>query len=62
MGTINSTIEYFKNITTEQVISILVAIAVVIVFFIFSRFISYFILKLFYTKEQSKKNQKNRTI
>lgn len=55
MGTINSTIEYFKNITTEQVISILVAIAVVIVFFIFSRFISYFILKLFIPKNNRRK-------
>ena len=45
MGTINSAIEYFKNITTEQAVSILVAIAVAIVFLVFSRFISFFILK-----------------
>ena len=44
MGTINSTIEYFKNISTEHVIAILVALATVIEFLIFSRFIFYFVL------------------
>ena len=55
MGTINSTIEYFKNISTEHVIAILVALATVIVFLIFSRFISYFILKLVIPKNKQKK-------
>lgn len=55
MGTINSTIEYFKNITTEEVVAILVAIAVAIAFLVFSRFISFFILKFFIPKNNRKK-------
>ena len=58
MGTINSAIEYFKNITTEQAVSILVAIAVAIVFLVFSRFISFFILKIFIPKNNRKKIKK----
>lgn len=58
MGTINSTIDYFKNLTTEQIISILVALATVIAFFVFGRFISYFVLKLFIPKNNRKKIKK----
>ena len=55
MGTINSTIEYFKNISTEHAIAMLVALATVIVFLVFSRFISFFILKLVIPKQKQKK-------
>lgn len=54
MKKINEFIEFFKNITQEQIIDILVALITIIIFCLLSSAISYFIIKIFKWKEKDK--------
>lgn len=51
MGKINEFIDYMKNLQKEQIIEMLIAIAVVILFFGIGSFIAYGILRIFYKKD-----------
>ena len=51
MGKINEFIDYIKNLQREQVIEMLIAIVVVILFFVMGSFIAYGILRIFYKKD-----------
>lgn len=51
MGKINEFIDYIKNLQREQVIEMLIAIVVVIIFFVMGSFIAYGILRIFYKKD-----------
>jgi len=58
MQQINDLINYFKNITEEKIVDILIAIIIVTVFCIFSSILSYFIIKMFKRKEKNKEKIK----
>ena len=51
MSKINEFIDYIKNLQREQVIEMLIAIVVVILFFVMGSFIAYGILRIFYKKD-----------
>ena len=59
MEQINSVINFFKNITSQQITDIGIAIAVIIFFIILSPILSYFIIKMFKFKEKDKLKIKN---
>lgn len=54
MDKINEIIEWFKNINTNTIINILIALLIFLLFKLFSEFISYSIVKLFKLKEKNK--------
>lgn len=54
MEAINGIINFFKNVTTEQILNIVIAIVIIILFFSLSSIIAYGIIKLF--KWKSKKS------
>ena len=47
MEVINSVINYFKNISTEQILTMFIAIVIVILFCLLSSLIAYGIIKIF---------------
>ena len=49
-------VEFFKSITTNQIIDICIAVGIIVIFRIFSSTLSYIIIKMFKIKE--KKNKK----
>ena len=59
MEQINSVINFFKNITSQQITDIGIAIAIIIFFIILSPILSYFIIKMFKFKEKDKLKIKN---
>lgn len=59
MEQINVIISFFNNITSEQLIDYGIAIAIIIIFFIFSSIFSYAIIKMFNFKEKDKLAIKN---
>jgi MscS family membrane protein len=54
MDTINGIIDFFRNITQNQIIDYGIALAIIFVFFIISRFLSYLIIKMFKFREKDK--------
>ena len=58
MEIINSVINFFKNITQNQLIDYLIALIVILIFFILSPIVSYFIIKMFKIKEKDRKKIK----
>ena len=50
MEVINSVINYFKNISTEQILTMFIAIVIVILFCLLSSLIAYGIIKIFKNK------------
>ena len=59
MKQINEIIDFFKNITQEQLIDIGIALIIILFFCIFSRVFSYLIIKMFMFKEKDRKKIKN---
>lgn len=59
MQAINEFINFFKNITTEKIIDIAIAIAIIIVFFVASSFLAYGIIKIFKWKSKKKEIKDN---
>lgn len=59
MKQINEMIDFFKNITQEQLIDLGIALLIILVFSIFSGLFSYLIIKMFMFKEKDKKKIKN---
>lgn len=59
MKQINEIIDFFKNITQEQLIDIGIALIIILFFCIFSRVFSYLIIKMFKFKEKDRKKIKN---
>lgn len=58
MDYLNNILNMFKNIELKQIITILIAISVIIFFYIFCNTFSYIIIKLFNLKAKSKKKIK----
>lgn len=58
MQQINDLINYFKNITEEKIVDILIAVIIVTVFSILSSIFSYLIIKIFMRKEKNKEKIK----
>lgn len=58
MQQINDLMNYFKNMTEEKIVDILIAVIVVTVFCIFSSIFSYLIVKMFMRKEKDKEKIK----
>ena len=54
MEVINSVINYFKNISTEQILTMFIAIVIVILFCLLSSLIAYGIIKIFKWKSKGK--------
>ena len=50
MDKINEIIELMKNVETSQIIDVIVAIAILILFMIMSSGISYFVIRIFFKK------------
>ena len=59
MEQINNIINFFKNITQNQLIDCGIALIIIAVFFILSPFLSYLIIKMFKFKEKDKSVIKN---
>lgn len=59
MQQINELINFFKNITQEQIVDILIAVIVITLFCIFSSTLSYLIIKIFMRKEKDKQKIKS---
>lgn len=58
MEQIKSMINFFQNIQKNQIVDILIAVAIIIIFSMGSSFISYIIVKMFNLKEKHKKKIK----
>lgn len=54
MQQINDFLNYFKNMTEEKIVNILIAVIIITVFCIFSSLLSYLIIKMFKMKEKNK--------
>lgn len=59
MEVINSVINYFKNISTEQILTMFIAIVIVILFCLLSSLIAYGIIKIFKWKSKGKEIREN---
>ncbi len=59
MEALNNVIEFFKNITTEQLLDYAVALIIIGIFYILSPILSYLIVKMFKFKEKDKRKIKN---
>ena len=59
MEVVNSIINYFKNITTEQIITMVIALAIIILFCLLSSLIAYGIIKIFKWKSKGKEPNTN---
>ena len=59
MEVVNSIINYFKNITTEQIITMVIALAIIILFCLLSSLIAYGIIKIFKWKSKGKEIKEN---
>lgn len=59
MEQINAIIDFFKNITSNQLIDYGIALAIIILFIIISPLLSYFIIKMFKIREKDKLKIKN---
>ena len=60
MEALNNVIEFFKNITTEQLLDYAVALIIIGIFYILSPILSYLIVKMFKFKEKDKRKIKNK--
>lgn len=58
MQQINDLINYFKNLTEEKIVDILIAVIIITIFCMFSSMFSYFIIKIFMKKDKSKEKIK----
>ena len=59
MEVVNSIMNYFKNITTEQILTMVIALAIIILFCLLSSLIAYGIIKIFKWKSKGKEIKKN---
>lgn len=59
MEIINSIINFFKNITTEQILTMCISIGIIILFCLFSSLIAYGIIKIFKWKSNKKEIKEN---
>jgi MscS family membrane protein len=59
MEAVNSVINFFKNISTEQILDLLIAIVIVILFSLLSSLIAYGIIKIFKWKSKKKEIKEN---
>lgn len=59
MQQINEIVNFFKNMTQEQIVDILIAVIVITVFCIFSSTLSYLLIKIFMRKEKDKQKIKS---
>ena len=59
MEVVNSIMNYFKNITTEQIITMVIALAIIILFCLLSSLIAYGIIKIFKWKSKGKEIKEN---
>ena len=59
MEVVNSIINYFKNITTEQILTMVIALAIIILFCLLSSLIAYGIIKIFKWKSKGKEIKEN---
>ena len=59
MEQINNIIDFFKNITEQQILDIGIALIIVLVFVILSPAISYLIIKMFKFREKDREKIKN---
>ena len=59
MEVVNSVINYFKNIKTEQIITMVIALAIIILFCLLSSLIAYGIIKIFKWKSKGKEIKEN---
>ena len=59
MEVVNSIINYFKNITTEQIITMVIALVIIILFCLLSSLIAYGIIKIFKWKSKGKEIKEN---
>ena len=59
MEQINEFVDFFKNITSDQLLDIGIAVAVIIFFIILSPIVAYLIIKMFKIKEKDKLKIKN---
>ena len=59
MEAVNNVIDFFRNISTEQLLDYAVALVIIGIFFILSPVISYIIVKMFKIKEKDKSKIKN---
>ena len=59
MKQINEIIDFFKNITQEQLIDLGIALLIIFIFCIFSRVFSYLIIKMFKFREKDRQKIKN---
>lgn len=58
MQQLNDFINYFKNMTEEKIVDILIAVIIVTVFCVFSSLVSYIVIKLFKKNEKDKEKIK----
>ena len=59
MKFINETIEFFKNLSLENIIDLGIGLAIIVLFKIFSSFFAYIIIKMFRFKKDKKKVKEN---
>ena len=59
MEVVNSIMNYFKNITTEQILTMVIALAIIILFCLLSSLIAYGIIKIFKWKSKGKEIKEN---
>ena len=59
MEIVNSVINYFKNISTERISTIVVAVVIIILFCLFSSLIAYGVIKIFKWKSKGKEIREN---
>lgn len=59
MEVVNSIINYFKNITTEQILTMVIALVIIILFCLLSSLIAYGIIKIFKWKSKGKEIKEN---
>ena len=59
MEQLNELINYFKNMSDEKIVDVLIAVIIIAVFFIFSSLLSYLIIKIFMRKAKKEKIKSN---
>lgn len=59
MEVVNSIMNYFKNITTEQILTMVIALAIILLFCLLSSLIAYGIIKIFKWKSKGKEIKEN---
>ena len=59
MEVVNSIVNYFKNIETEQIITMVIALVIIILFCLLSSLIAYGIIKIFKWKSKGKEIKEN---